>query len=113
MRPFRIAIPQEDIDDLHRRLGETRWPTEIPGAGWSRGVPLDYLKELAEYWRTGYDWRGAEGQLNGLDQFPPEIDGANVHFLHVRSPEPAALPLILSHGWPGSIAEFLDVIKPL
>ena len=113
MRPFRIAIPQEDIDDLRRRLGETRWPSEIPGANWSRGVPLDYLKELAEYWRTSYDWRAAEARLNEFPQFTTEIDGVNVHFLHVRSPEPDARPLILSHGWPSSVAEFLDVIKPL
>jgi pimeloyl-ACP methyl ester carboxylesterase len=113
MRPFRIAIPQEDIDDLQRRLGATRWPSEIPGAGWSRGVPLEYLKELAEYWRTSYDWRAAEARLNEFPQFTTEIDGVDVHFLHVRSPEPDARPLILSHGWPSSIAEFLDVIKPL
>ncbi len=113
MRPFRIAIPDEDLADLQRRLGETRWPSEIAGSGWSRGVPLDYLKELAEYWRTGYDWRAAEARLNSFDQFITEIDGVDIHFLHVRSPEPDALPLIMSHGWPGSVAEFLDVIKPL
>jgi epoxide hydrolase len=113
MRPFVIDIPQEDIDDLRRRLGETRWPSEIAGAGWSRGVPLEYLKELAEYWRTSYDWRAAEARLNEFPQFMTEIDGVDVHFLHVRSPEPDARALILSHGWPGSVAEFLDVIKPL
>ena len=113
MRPFRIAVPDEDLADLQRRLGETRWPSEIPGSGWSRGVPLEYLKELAEYWRTSYDWRAAEARLNEFDQFITEIDGVDIHFLHVRSPEPDAVPLILSHGWPGSVAEFLDVIKPL
>src|SRR6185437_10791421 len=93
MRPFRIAIPDEDIADLQRRLGETRWPSELPGAGWSRGVPLEYLKELAEYWRTSYDWRAAEARLNSFDQFITEIDGVDIHFLHVRSPEPDAVPL--------------------
>ncbi|WP_326551890.1 epoxide hydrolase family protein [Micromonospora sp. NBC_01813] len=113
MYPFRIDIPQKDLDDLHRRLSETRWPTELPGVGWSRGVPLDYLKELVEYWRTTYDWRKAEHQLNAYPQFTTEIDGENVHFLHIRSPEPTAMPLLLTHGWPGSIVEFLPSIGPL
>jgi epoxide hydrolase len=113
MRPFLVSIPQEDLDDLGRRLGSVRWPSEVPGAGWDRGVPVDYLKELAEYWRTGFDWRAAEARLNEFPQFVTEIDGANVHFLHVRSPEPDALPMIMTHGWPGSVAEFLDVIGPL
>jgi microsomal epoxide hydrolase len=113
MRPFRIDIPQADIDDLHARIAATRWPGEIPGAGWDRGVPLGYLKELTEYWRTAYDWRAAERRLNEFPQFMTEIDGVNVHFLHVRSPEPDAVPLIITHGWPGSVAEFIDVIGPL
>jgi microsomal epoxide hydrolase len=113
MDSFRIDIPQADLDDLHRRLAATRWPTEIPDVGWDRGVPLDYLKELAEYWRTRYDWRAAEAELNRLPQFTTEIDGANVHFLHIRSPEPDATPMIITHGWPGSVAEFLSVIGPL
>ncbi|HET6211146.1 MAG TPA: epoxide hydrolase [Jatrophihabitans sp.] len=113
MRPFRIAVPDEDLTDLQRRLAETRWPSEIAGSGWSRGVPLEYLKELAEYWRTGYDWRAAEARLNSFDQFITEIDGVDIHFLHVRSPEPDAVPLIISHGWPSSVVEFLDVIRPL
>jgi epoxide hydrolase len=113
IRPFRIEIPQADIDDLRDRLARTRWPSALPGEGWSRGVPLPYLKELAEYWRTGYDWREHEARLNELPQFTTTIDGANVHFLHVRSPEPDALPLIMTHGWPGSIVEFLDIIGPL
>jgi epoxide hydrolase len=113
MDPFRIEIPQADLDDLHRRLADTRWPDELPGVGWSRGVPLRYLKELAEYWRTSYDWRAAEARLNQFPQFTTVIDGANVHLLDVRSPEPQALPLLLTHGWPGSVAEFLDVIGPL
>jgi pimeloyl-ACP methyl ester carboxylesterase len=113
MVPFRVEIPQADLDDLHRRLDSTRWPDELPGAGWSRGVPLGYLKELAAYWHTSYDWRAAEARLNQFPQFTTVIDGTNVHLLHVRSPEPRALPLLLTHGWPGSVAEFLHVIGPL
>jgi pimeloyl-ACP methyl ester carboxylesterase len=113
IRPFRIDVPQADLDDLRDRLARTRWPSELPGVGWSRGVPVAYLKGLAEYWRTGYDWRTAEARLNEFPQFTTTIDGANVHFLHVRSPEPEALPLMLIHGWPGSIVEFQEMIGPL
>jgi epoxide hydrolase len=113
IKPFTIAIPQADLDDLHDRLARTRWPDELPGVGWSRGVPVDYLKGLADYWANGYDWRKAEARLNQLPQFTTEIDGQTIHFLHVRSPEPNALPLMLIHGWPGSFVEFLDVIDPL
>ncbi|HWS81857.1 MAG TPA: epoxide hydrolase [Rubrobacter sp.] len=113
VRPFRIDIPEQELDDLRDRLGRTRWPDEISGVGWSRGVPLDYVKELAEYWRTSYGWREHEAKLNELPQFTTTIDGQDVHFLHVRSPEPEALPLILTHGWPGSVVEFLDIIGPL
>jgi len=113
IQPFTIDIPQADLDDLRDRLTRSRWPEELPGVGWSRGVPLGYLKDLAEYWRTSYDWRAHEAQLNQFPQFTTEIDGANIHFLHVRSPERDALPLIMTHGWPGSIVEFLDVIGPL
>ena len=113
VRPFRIDIPQADLDDLRDRLARTRWPDELSGGGWSRGVPLAYLRELAEYWRGTYDWRAQEARLNEFPQFTTSIDGQNVHFLHVRSPEPGALPLIITHGWPGSVAEFIDVIGPL
>jgi pimeloyl-ACP methyl ester carboxylesterase len=113
IRPFRIDVPQADLDGLQDRLARTRWPDELPGVGWSRGVPLDYIKELAEYWRGGYDWRKWEAKLNENPQFTTAIDGQNIHFLHVRSHEPGALPLILTHGWPGSIVEFLDIIGPL
>ena len=88
IRPFRIDVPQPDLDDLADRLARTRWPDELPGTGWEAGVPLGYLKDLAAYWRTGYDWRAHEAQLNEFPQFTTVIDGQNVHFLHVRSPEP-------------------------
>lgn len=113
MRSFRIEIPQSDLDNLKQRIADTRWPQEIPGTGWDRGVPLEYLKELADYWRTSYDWRAAEAQLNEFPQFVTEIDGTNVHFMHIESAEADALPLIMTHGWPGTVAEFLQVIKPL
>jgi epoxide hydrolase len=107
IRPFSIDIPQADLDDLHERLARIRWPDELPGAGWSRGIPLTYMRELAEYWRA------EEARLNRFPQFTTTIDGQTVHFLHVRSPEPDALPLIITHGWPGSVAEFIEVIGPL
>jgi len=113
IRPFRVEVPDEALDDLRDRLGRTRWPSEVPGAGWSRGVPLGYLKELAGYWRDGYDWRAQEARLNQVPQFVTEIDGQPVHFLHARSPEPGALPLVITHGYPGSVVEFLDAIGPL
>jgi pimeloyl-ACP methyl ester carboxylesterase len=113
IEPFQIAIPQAALDDLHERLARTRWPSELPGVGWSRGVSLAYLRELAEYWRNEYDWRAQEARLNAFPQYTTTIDGANIHFLHVPSPEPNALPLILTHGWPGSIVEFMNVISPL
>lgn len=113
MTPFRIDIAQADLDDLRDRLARTRWPRQVPGDGWSRGVPVDYLRELAEYWASGYDWRVHEARLNEFPQFITEIDGLDVHFLHVRSPEPDALPLILRHGWPNSVVEFTELIGPL
>ena len=113
IQPFRIEIGQADVDDLHRRLAGARWPGELPGAGWTRGVPLGYLKELAGYWRTGYDWRAAEARLNSYPQFVTEIDGQRIHFLHVRSSRPAAKPLLITHGFPSSVAEFRYLIEPL
>jgi pimeloyl-ACP methyl ester carboxylesterase len=113
MDEYRIEIPQGSLDELRQRIDATRWPADPPGSGWERGVPQDYLRRLARYWSTEYDWRAAEAELNRHPQFSTEIDGANVHFLHVRSPEPTATPLLLTHGWPSSVAEFLDVIGPL
>ncbi len=105
--------PQADLDDLTARLSRTRWPNEIVDAGWDYGFPLARLKGLADRWRTRYDWREHEAGLNELPHFTTEIDGQNVHFVHVRSARPDALALVLTHGWPGSFLEFLDVIEPL
>jgi len=110
---FRIDIPQAELDDLRDRLGRTRWPDQLPGAGWDYGIALDDVRELAEYWRTGYDWRVHERRLNSFPQFITEIDGQVVHFLHVRSASPEAMPLIMTHGWPGSVVEFMEIIGPL
>jgi pimeloyl-ACP methyl ester carboxylesterase len=113
LQPFRVDVPTADLDDLRDRLARTRWPDELPGVGWSYGVGRDYLKDLTDYWRTGYDWRAHEAQLNAVPQFTTRIDGQNVHFLHARSPEPAALPLILTHGWPSTVHDFLGILGPL
>jgi pimeloyl-ACP methyl ester carboxylesterase len=111
--PFRIDVPQAQLDDLHDRLTRTRWPDELRGVGAAYGAPLADVTSLAEHWRDGYDWRAHEAELNALPQYTTEIDGQNVHFVHVRADDDDALPLILTHGWPGSIAEFLDVVEPL
>lgn len=113
IEPFTIDIPQANLDDLADRLATTRWPDELPDAGWDYGIPLARMKELAEHWRTAYDWRKQEARLNELPQYLTEIDGQRIHFVHVRSANPEALPLILTHGWPGSFLEFLGVIRPL
>jgi epoxide hydrolase len=113
MHPYRTAIPQADLDDLRTRIAATRWPAALGDDRWDRGVPVAYLRELADYWSTSYDWRAAEAEINQYPQWMTEIDGTNVHFLHVRSPEQDARPLLMSHGWPGSFVEFLDVIGPL
>jgi epoxide hydrolase len=111
--PFRIAIPQADVDYLHDRLTHARWPGELPGVGWSRGMPLADLRELAGYWRDGFDWRAQEARLNAFPQFTTEIDGQRIHFLHVRSSRPDATPLLITHGFPSSVAEFVQLIDPL
>jgi epoxide hydrolase len=113
IRPYRISVPQADLDDLRDRLARTRWAPDLPGTGWQRGVPTEYLRELAGYWATKFDWRAQEAALNAYPQFITTIDGADLHFLHVRSAQPDATPLMLLHGWPGSVVEFLDMIGPL
>ena len=113
IRPYRISVPQADLDDLRERLARTRWASDLPGTGWERGVPTGYLRELAAYWAEDYDWRAHESALNAHPQFITTIDGASVQFLHLRSAQPDATPLLLLHGWPGSIVEFLDMIGPL
>jgi len=113
IRPYSISVPQADIDDLRERLARTRWARDLPGTGWERGVPAGYLRELADYWAKEYDWRACEAALNALPQFITTIDGASVQFLHLRSAQPDATPLLLLHGWPGSIVEFLEMISPL
>lgn len=113
IEPFRIEIPDADLADLTSRVAATRWPDQLPSEPWARGVPVGYLKELATYWADGFDWRAQEAELNSCPQFRTEVDGQTIHFLRVQSPEPDARPLILLHGWPGSVVEFLDVIGPL
>ena len=113
IRPFTLAIPQARLDDLNARLDMARWPERETVEDWSQGVPLAALRDLVEYWRNGYDWRRCEARLNGLGQFVTGLHGVDVHFLHVRSPHAQAVPLILTHGWPGSVVEFLDCIGPL
>src|ERR687893_963939 len=113
IRPFRIDIAQTDLDDLHERISRTRWPQHPSGDDWARGVPLSYVQDLAGYWADGFDWRAQETRLNAIPQFTTTIDGQDIHFLHVRSPEPDALPLIMTHGWPSSPVEFLRLIGPL
>ncbi|KQT90977.1 epoxide hydrolase [Marmoricola sp. Leaf446] len=118
MVPFTVEVPEAEVEDLRERVRRTRWPAPAPGetvAGqeWSRGVPVGYLRELAAYWSEEFDWRTHEAQLNALPQLTTTIDGARVHLVHERSPEPDALPLVMTHGWPGSVLEFLDVVGPL
>ncbi|MBV6863848.1 epoxide hydrolase family protein [Xanthomonas euvesicatoria] len=113
MTPFRINIAQAELDDLNQRLGHTRWPSQETVRDHSQGPKSASIRRLVERWRTGYDWRATERLLNGWNSSRTAIDGLDIHFLHVRSPEPGALPLLLTHGWPGSILEFRDVIGPL
>ena len=113
IRPFRCDVPDEVIADLKERLARIRWPDQLDGAGWDYGTERGYLEELCTYWRDSFDWRAVEARFNRYPQFTSEINGENVHFYHIRSPEPDALPLILTHGYPGSVAEFLDILGPL
>ncbi|MFT4039528.1 MAG: epoxide hydrolase [Thermomicrobiales bacterium] len=111
--PYHLAVPQADLDDLHDRLSRTRWPDELPDSGWAYGVPLATIQALAEQWGSAFDWRAWEARLNHVPQFTTVIDGQPIHFLHIVSPEPSATPLLLTHGWPGSVLEFLEVLGPL
>jgi len=111
--PFELAISDEMLAELRSRLARTRWPERETVDDWSQGVPLDSIKALCDYWARDYDWRRCEARLNALGQFHTRIDGLRIHFLHVRSRSPDAVPLILTHGWPGSVVEFLDAIGPL
>src|SRR5256886_4015515 len=113
IRPFHIEIPEEQIDDLRRRIAATRWPSKELVTDRSQGVQLATLHELARYWENDHDWRKTEAKLNALPQFTTEIDGVNIHFIHVESRHENALPLIMTHGWPGSIIELLDTVGPL
>ncbi len=113
IEPFTIRVPQAVLDDLRARLSRTRFPSEIEGARWDYGTPLGYLRDLVEYWRDSYDWRAQEARLNELAQFRTPIDGQPIHFIHVRSPIDDALPLLITHGWPGSVVELLEVVPRL
>jgi hypothetical protein len=110
---FEVAIPDEELADLRRRVAATRWPTRELVGDRSQGVQLAALQELARYWTSEYDWRRCEARLNALPQFKTEIDGLGIHFIHVESPDENALPLIMTHGWPGSVIELLETIGPL
>jgi hypothetical protein len=113
VEPFRVDIAQADLDDLQERLGRVRWPDELPDAGWTYGVPGAYVRRLVDHWRTAYDWRAHEARINAHPQFTTTVDGQRVHFLHVRSAEPGALPLLCTHGWPMSVVEYLGMVGPL
>src|SRR5262249_47572732 len=113
IRPFRVNVPEADLADLRRRIAATRWPTKELVEDRSQGVQRSTLRELARYWTTEYDWRKCEARLKALPQFTTEIDGVTIHFIHVRSRHENALPLIMTHGWPGSVIELLETVGPL
>src|ERR1700757_140183 len=111
--PFTLSIPDAALEDLRRRLDQTRWPERETVEDWTQGSPLAKVRTLCDHWREGYDWRRCEARLNALGQFKTTLDGLDIPFLHVRSPHPEAMPLIITHGWPGSVMEFMKVIGPL
>lgn len=113
IKPFTINIPQQDIEDLHSRLRQTRWPDQIPGTEWRYGAKTAYIEQLCQYWANDYDWRKHEAELNRYPQFTTQIDDHDIHFIHARSKHPNARPLLISHGWPGTIVEFIKIIEPL
>jgi hypothetical protein len=110
---FELRVPQRELDDLRERLARTRWLDHFPGSGWTYGTSRPYLEELCRYWREDFDWRACEARLNAFGQVATDVDGQRIHAIHARSPEPGALPLLLVHGWPGSVFEFEKVIEPL
>ncbi len=112
-RPFTIDVPEKTLEDLRERLAQTRWPEALPGEPWAHGANVEYVRELCAYWRSGYDWRKHEASLNGYPQFISTIDDVDFHFWHVRGKGGNPLPLVLVHGWPGSIFEFHHLIGPL
>ncbi|MGA9471413.1 MAG: epoxide hydrolase family protein [Terriglobales bacterium] len=113
IQPFQVHVPDRALIDLRRRLAETRWPDQLPGTTWEYGADNKKVRELTDYWENNYDWRAQEAKINGFDQFTTEIDGQQIYFIHQRSPRSDAIPLMLIHGWPGSILEFLGLIEPL
>jgi epoxide hydrolase len=113
IRPFKVHVPDSVLIDLRRRLADAKWPDQLPGTTWEYGADIKKVRELADYWQNGYDWRAQEVKINRFDQFTTKIDGQQIHFIHQRSPRPDAIPLLLIHGWPGSIVEFLGLIDPL
>jgi epoxide hydrolase len=113
IRPFKMHVPDHVLIDLRRRMAETNWPDQLPGTTWEYGADIKKVRELADYWQNGFDWRAQEAKINQFDQFTTEIDGQQIYFIHQRSSRPDAIPLILIHGWPGSIVEFEKLIGPL
>ncbi|HXE50651.1 MAG TPA: epoxide hydrolase N-terminal domain-containing protein, partial [Ramlibacter sp.] len=113
IRPFRIAVGDDVLQDLQTRLRNTRWPEAEPVDDWSQGAPLAWIQDICRYWADTYDWRAREARLNRFAQFVTTLDGLDIHFIHVRSPHADAMPLLITHGWPGSIVEFQKVIEPL
>ncbi len=113
IRPFKVHVPDDVLIDLRRRLADTKWPDQLPGTTWEYGADIKKVRELADYWQNGFDWRAQEDRINRFDQFTTQIDGQQIYFIHQRSPRPDAIPLLLIHGWPGSIVEFLALIEPL
>ncbi|MDQ7907497.1 epoxide hydrolase [Phytohabitans sp. ZYX-F-186] len=113
IEPFRVQVPESDLVDLRARLARTRWPEPAPSPGWSHGVPLEVMRDLCRYWATDYRWRAAETRLNAVPQYRVDVNGVRVHVLHARSVQPGALPLVLTHGWPGSVLELVGLVGPL